>query len=249
MESELPLAQTLLGVVYRIGHSRGVDDSGISHPQPVPALFPLSGLSTPSPRALKAAACPPLANAPISLRVTDPPLPLCLLSVPPQPPLPACPATPASRWMESAVSDTQTALLTPADDGGKSATQRPERNSIVPPYWKRHERSESSVSVNSASAEALARPPPIQLEDHTDSGSEQCKACWAKSATIDDYVIVSGSAPGVGSYVVWNCTVETLDVSCPEGRWLRSGIEVTAGGITYIHLYRASALTLRREAP
>ena len=53
----------------------------------------------------------------------------------------------------------------------------------------------------------------IRLEDHTDAGSEQCKALWAKHVTIDDYVIVSGTAPGLGSYVVWNCTVETLNVS------------------------------------
>jgi hypothetical protein len=52
---------------------------------------------------------------------------------------------------------------------------------------------------------------PITLEDHTDEGSEQCKALWAKHVTIDDYVIVSGNAPAVGAYVVWNCTVETLD--------------------------------------
>ncbi|KAF2013340.1 Phox-like protein, partial [Aaosphaeria arxii CBS 175.79] len=51
---------------------------------------------------------------------------------------------------------------------------------------------------------------PILLEDHTDSGSEQCKALWAKHVTIDDYVIVSGTAPGLGAYVVFHCTVETL---------------------------------------
>jgi hypothetical protein len=111
--------------------------------------------------------------------------------------------------MESAGSDT--APTASRDDGGNppTCTQRRERNSIVPPYWKR----EDSNLSGQASAETLARPPPIQLEDHTDAGSEQCKALWAKSVTIDDYVIVDGTAPGVGSYVVWNCTVETLDVS------------------------------------
>lgn len=101
-----------------------------------------------------------------------------------------------------------------------SLPKRPERTSIVPPYWQRHRgSSNASLSVpNShgnahASVETLARPPAIQLEDHTEPGSEQCKALWAKSVTVDDYVIVSGAAPGVGSYVVWNCTVETLDVS------------------------------------
>ena len=59
------------------------------------------------------------------------------------------------------------------------------------------------------------------LEDHTDESSDQCKVLWAKHVTIDDYVVVSGTAPGLGAYspgqyVVWNCTVETLDVSPPR---------------------------------
>ena len=95
-------------------------------------------------------------------------------------------------------------------DGGKSATLRPERNSIVPPYWQAHDRSVSRLSCHSENG---ARPTPILLEDHTDAGSEQCKALWARHVTIDDYVIISGSAPALGAYVVWNCTVETLDVS------------------------------------
>jgi hypothetical protein len=96
------------------------------------------------------------------------------------------------------------------DERSKSAALRPNRNSIVPPYWQRHERSTSSLSVD-----VQQRPSPIRLEDHTDEGSEQCRALWAKHVTIDDYVIVSGTAPGLGAYVVWNCTVETLDVSLP----------------------------------
>jgi hypothetical protein len=59
-------------------------------------------------------------------------------------------------------------------------------------------------------------PTPISLEDHTAEGSEQCRVLWAKGVTIDDYVVVSGTAPGLGAYVVWNCTVETLDVSLPR---------------------------------
>lgn len=90
---------------------------------------------------------------------------------------------------------------------------RPERRSIVPPYWQRQEDSNCSTVDKNASVETLSRTSLIRLEDHTDEGSEQCKALWAKRVTIDDYVIVSGSAPAVGSYVVWNCTVETLDVS------------------------------------
>ncbi|KAF2118415.1 Phox homologous domain-containing protein [Lophiotrema nucula] len=99
--------------------------------------------------------------------------------------------------------------------GGKpraaaTATLKPERSSVVPPYWQRHERSSSKLSVNSVS-DTTGKPRPILLEDHTDEGSEQCKALWAKHVTVDDYVIVSGTAPGLGAYVSWNCTVETLD--------------------------------------
>ncbi|KAJ4383023.1 hypothetical protein N0V86_002250 [Didymella sp. IMI 355093] len=97
------------------------------------------------------------------------------------------------------------------EDGAKLATARPERNSVVPPYWQRHERNGSRLS--SYTSDAGAR---IVLEDHTDETSEQCKVLWAKHVTIDDYVVVSGTAPALGAYspgqyVVWNCTVETLD--------------------------------------
>lgn len=114
--------------------------------------------------------------------------------------------------MESAASDAaHSRTPSPSHDGGKSATLRPERSSIVPPYWQAHERSVSRLSCNSENGGA--RPAPILLEDHTDAGSEQCKALWARHVSIDDYVIISGSAPALGAYVVWNCTVETLDVS------------------------------------
>jgi hypothetical protein len=77
--------------------------------------------------------------------------------------------------------------------------------SVVPPYWQRHERHASYMSAYSTD-----RPTPISLEDHTDEASEQCRVLWAKGVTIDQYVVVG---QGVGAYVVWNCTVETLDVS------------------------------------
>jgi hypothetical protein len=103
------------------------------------------------------------------------------------------------------------------EDGLSATPPRPERRSLVPPYWELSSANggnnrDKAISKH-ASVESLSRPSLIRLEDHTDEGSEQCKALWAKRVTIDDYVIVSGSAPGVGSYVVWNCTVETLDVS------------------------------------
>ena len=78
--------------------------------------------------------------------------------------------------------------------------------SLIPPYWS-HRRYESYSSVKNT------RPPPITLEDHTEEPSEQSGALWAKSITIDDHVLLSGTLPNVGSFVVWNCKIETLDVS------------------------------------
>ncbi|KAF2281310.1 Phox-like protein [Westerdykella ornata] len=124
--------------------------------------------------------------------------------------------------MESTGSDTGQHLCAPPagpDDGrvsSQSVPLRPERNSIVPPFWKRDEQTEDLSSNQSLTNGAgpvhdVAHPAPIHLEDHTDETSDQCKALWARCVTIDDYVIVGGTAPGAGSYVVWNCTVETLD--------------------------------------
>ena len=79
-------------------------------------------------------------------------------------------------------------------------------SSLVPPYWS-HRRYESYSSVKNS------KPPPITLEDHTEEPSEQDGAVWASGVTIDDYVLVSGTVPSLGNFVVWNCKVETIDVS------------------------------------
>ncbi|CAI7589436.1 unnamed protein product [Penicillium glandicola] len=86
-----------------------------------------------------------------------------------------------------------------------STTSRPVSD-IVPPYWRRHERNASHVSQSSLHGAGR-----ITLEDHTaDPNSETSRGLWASSVAIDDYVVVRGMT-GVGSYVVWNCTVQTLD--------------------------------------
>ena len=105
--------------------------------------------------------------------------------------------------MEPAKSETREPSP-PSPDGSSVA--------VVPPYWQQHQRSASYRSTCSADNN---RPAPIGLEDHTHDGSDHCKALWAKGVTIDDYVVVSGTAPAIGAYVVWNCTVQTLDVSLP----------------------------------
>lgn len=98
-----------------------------------------------------------------------------------------------------------------------STTSRP-LSAVVPPYWCRHERNISHVSQSSLSGAAH-----ITLEDHTaDPNSETSRGLWASSVAIDDHVVVRGMT-GVGSYVVWNCTIQTLDVSfgsCGEGMLL-----------------------------
>lgn len=115
-------------------------------------------------------------------------------------------------WMEPAsLEAVNHCPSSPDQHGANPATARPDRSSVVPPYWKRHERNPSRMS----SFTDDGRPTPISLEDHTDEGSDQCRVLWAKGVTIDDYVVITGTAPGLGAYVVWNCTVETLHVGCP----------------------------------
>lgn len=81
-----------------------------------------------------------------------------------------------------------------------------------PPYWAHsHHRTLSNVSIESVAAGA------ITLEDNTDGEDPKNKACWAKSAYIEDHVVVNGNygrKTGIGAFVVWNITVETLRVRC-----------------------------------
>lgn len=80
----------------------------------------------------------------------------------------------------------------------------------VPPFWvngpPRHQRTVSSVSYHSLNE---ARPAAISLEDHSADSNDLTQSCWARSASIDEYVVVSGPT-GIGAYVVWHCTVQTL---------------------------------------
>lgn len=84
----------------------------------------------------------------------------------------------------------------------------------APPFWTRHGRSISQVSYQSL---LQSKPAAIRLEDHSEEDNVQTKGCWARSVTINDYVIISGTS-GIGAYVVWNCTVDTLKGSAMEIR-------------------------------
>lgn len=77
-----------------------------------------------------------------------------------------------------------------------------------PPYWvQSHKRSASQVSVDSVLHGG------ITLHDNTTGYSDSNDACWAKSVTIDEHAVVNGNRTGIGAFVVWNITIETLSVS------------------------------------
>ena len=79
-------------------------------------------------------------------------------------------------------------------------------STVVPPYWT-HRRYESYCSVGNT------KPPPITLEDHTGELFPENHSAWAKGVAINDFVLVAGSVPNIGNFVVWNCIIDTLDVS------------------------------------
>jgi hypothetical protein len=107
--------------------------------------------------------------------------------------------------MESLISNGSAAL--PNTSNGKDVATSDESSPLSPPFWKTDFQDESAASVERRHVRSQ-----IQLEDHTEESSEQFKALWAKSVRIDDYIIIRG-AVGFGAYVVWNCTVDILDVS------------------------------------
>ncbi len=96
-----------------------------------------------------------------------------------------------------------------APNGGVSesnAAAETSQTSLIPPYWS-HRRYESYASIENT------KPAPITLEDHTEGLGEHPGSCWAKGVSIDSYVIIDGTVPNVGRFVVWNCKIDTLDVS------------------------------------
>lgn len=96
------------------------------------------------------------------------------------------------------------------DSPHTSSKDRP-ASGIVPPYWTHHR------NASRASQASLDRCPAITLEDHTeDPNSETSRGLWARSVSVNDHVVVQGKT-GIGSYVVWNCTVQTLEVHRSPG--------------------------------
>lgn len=96
-------------------------------------------------------------------------------------------------------------------DSHEAQTDLP-NETVSPPYWQ----TEHHDSLNSrarARSDASGKSPLISLVDNTGEESEQSQASWAKSAKIKDYVVVGGGLGSIGSYVVYNCVLETSNVS------------------------------------
>jgi hypothetical protein len=121
----------------------------------------------------------------------------------------------SARWMDSTASKPSDDANLAGGDVPESVKPAPQPTQTPPPYWQ-HKRSVSHLSQTS-----LDRPRPITLRDRTGSLSSSNGALWAKSISIEDYVIVSGNLTGIGAYVVWTCKVQTLDASLFDAQKLR----------------------------
>jgi hypothetical protein len=106
-----------------------------------------------------------------------------------------------------------------------------------PPYWvQSHQRSASAISIESIPNGA------ITLQDNTDGEDAKNNACWAKSVYIEDHVIINGSRTGIGAFVVWNITVETLHVSFQFGT---ERIPLIVMPLGWHHAYSKAVLRIR----
>lgn len=95
----------------------------------------------------------------------------------------------------------------PSSPSSANSTRDRRISGVIPPYWSHHRNS------SRASQTSLEPLPAITLEDHTeDPNSESSRGLWARSVSVDDHAVVQGMT-GVGAYVVWNCRIQTLDVS------------------------------------
>jgi hypothetical protein len=111
-----------------------------------------------------------------------------------------------------------------------------------PPYWVHsHRRTVSNISIESIASGA------IRLQDNTDGRDDKNEACWAKGVRIDDYVVINGNRTGIGAFVVWNVTVETLSVGNElpvTGTLVRTFTDIRRSG--RVHTYTKTILGIRR---
>ena len=124
---------------------------------------------------------------------------------------------------------TKLALNTNSPPPGLTQSNSPITSPVTsPPYWVHsHQRSTSNTSVESIPVGA------ITLLDNTDSPADnKNKFCWAKSVYIEDHVMVNEHRTGIGAFVVWNVTVETLRVCSPSEK-----LEILADSSSRDHLF------------
>ena len=98
----------------------------------------------------------------------------------------------------------------PSDADGQKQQQGQSNGTTAPIHWQ-HRRYESYVSIGHG------KPTPIALEDNTEEVPDVKSPLWAKAVAIDGFVLVSGGLRGVGDYTIWNCKIDTLDVSLSLG--------------------------------
>ena len=137
-----------------------------------------------------------------------------------------------------------------AESDNETNSERVTSPSVTsPPYWTSHGHQRAASDM---SAESVPLPGAITLQDNEDDddpdgtnvyGRDRNRACWARSVQIKDYVLVNESATNLGAFVVWNITVETLNVSLahtltPENEHRTSLIDEL---ISLGHLCRALA--------
>lgn len=104
-------------------------------------------------------------------------------------------------------------LLPTAHSNEERVTSPSDSATLSPVYWP----TETSNGPGRQRAESgsSSQGPQIRLLDHTDEDSEQFRACWARSAHVPNWVIVGATSGlrSIGSYVVFNCVIETVNVS------------------------------------
>jgi len=112
---------------------------------------------------------------------------------------------------------------------------------ISPPFWH------SEGQELPPPADISSRKPRssgIQLEDHTHEDSEHSKACWARSVAIRDHVVVGS---GLGTYVVYNCVVETANGSHITVRKRYSEFDILRANL--LHTFPNSEAALPKLPP
>jgi hypothetical protein len=120
-------------------------------------------------------------------------------------------SSPSTRTLSRINTDLSSRVNHGGDNGGALHSALSNTSSITspPPYWPHasHQRNISNMSTESFLPEGA-----IRLRDNDANDDDRNSACWAKSVEITDYIFV-GSNTSIGAFIVWNISVETMNVS------------------------------------